>query len=135
MTDDREDAAQKRREVWAALAWPYLDTDPFIWLEPAAETLRESGLSVRELRRIDRTEVAPALWHEGFFGEWLVFDDEEDPLMQRIADRLRKPRWRRATHRMLTRPVTWSLAREWWQRLTPLLTKPPTPPPAEPDTR
>lgn len=99
---------EDRRAVWAALAWPYLDTDPDdATARRAATALLASGKPNDEIWRIDREEVAPALWNEGWYGDWFVTDDANDPVIQRIHARLHlRPRRVRWVTMMLTRPWT-----------------------------
>src|SRR4051812_48312499 len=68
------DGDVSRRQIWGALVSPYLDTDGMVFLDFAVDVLGRSGLSLRELRRIDRQEVAPALWSQGLYGDWIVTD-------------------------------------------------------------
>ncbi len=105
---------EDRRPVWAALAWPYLDTDPDDAIaKRSATALLASGKSMDEIRRIDREEVAPTLWGEGWYGDWFVTDDADDPVIQRIHARLiRRPRWVHWLTMMITRPWTsWMASR------------------------
>src|SRR3954451_22762489 len=103
-----------RRQIWDALASPYLDTDGMVFLEFAVDVLGRSGLSLRELRRIDRQEVAPALWSQGFYGDWIATDATLDRIQSFVA----RPAWRRYLRRLLTRPLTYWMSRHWWAVLT-----------------
>jgi hypothetical protein len=94
-----------------------MDTDGLLFLERAAEILRASGLSVADLRRVDREEVAPAVWYECFYGDWVATEST----LNGIEARLARPAWRRFLNRWVTRPWTLWMAREWWSRLAPLL--------------
>ena len=116
-----------RRQIWDALASPYLDTDGKVFLDSAIDILGRSGLSIRELRRIDRTEVAPALWNEGFYGDWIA----TNATLDRIERYLSRPAWRRRLQQWTTRPLTYWMSREWWATLTPRLLEGSGPPDSE----
>lgn len=108
----------ERRALWGASAWAYLDTDPTEDIvRRAAGVLAASGKPLAELRRIDRQEVAPALWREAWFGDWLVTDAPDDPVVARIAVRLHRPLWWLRLTENLTRPFTWRMSRDYWRRL------------------
>lgn len=76
-----------RRDVWDALASPRLDTGGLGLLDFASDILGRSGLPLGELRRIDRTEVAPALWNEAFYVDWIVTEET----LNRIESFLARP--------------------------------------------
>ena len=62
----------QRLRVWAALAWPYLGTEPSSkeWAETAAD-LRASGLPVETLKHLQATVVRPVLRGQAYYGRWL----------------------------------------------------------------
>lgn len=62
----------QRLRVWAALARPYLDTEPLDveWAEASAD-LRASGTSLARLQHLQATLVAPALRGQAWYGRWI----------------------------------------------------------------
>lgn len=120
-SDDLSSSA--RLQVWAALAWLYLDIDPLVVISAVAAALLDSRLSLAELRRIDREQVAPALWSAWWDGRWSVTPRADDPCIRRITSGLQGPRWRRFVRRWATRPITRMITRDRWRELEPLLTR------------
>src|SRR4051812_36268263 len=108
-----------RYAVWAALAWPYLDTEPsYRDRREVVHALDASRLSISELKRIDRVEVGPALWAQALYGRWLpVTPSAADPSIAAIERRLSQSRTRRAITGVLTAPIRHWQTRSWWRWL------------------
>jgi hypothetical protein len=98
----------QRLRVWAALSWPYLDTEPSEkdWARAAAG-LMACGLHTQTLKRLQATLVAPVLRGQAMYGRWIPLspnlDDPDTAAIERS--------W--AVHG-LTAPLSpW---RRWWWR-------------------
>jgi hypothetical protein len=113
--------SEARREVWAALSWPYLDTTPDASeIDEAVATLVSSGLTLADLRRIDRCEVGPALWGQAFYGRWTRLNaDPDDPSIMAIDRRLSRSRPRKWLAQQMTAPIRHFLTAAWWRDVTP----------------
>jgi hypothetical protein len=111
-----KDDLEARTPVWDALQMFYMDTDPALFLESAAEVCARSPYSLVEIEAILFNEVLPACRFNLFMlpaPEWAGF--ATDWLVQRI---LRKHRFGRRLP-LLCRRYT----RDWWRRLVPLIEK------------
>ncbi len=73
------DAFEKRKTIWTAISEFYLDTElEEKDYESIARTLKESNLSIDELKEIDLYEVFPTLQINlmGIAGEWAGFNED-----------------------------------------------------------
>jgi hypothetical protein len=80
----------QRLHVWAALAWPYLDTEPDAndWHDIAVH-LRASPLEDSQaMRRVQRRVVAPIVRGQAFYGRWMPLapslDDEHTAAIESL---------------------------------------------------
>ena len=109
MAPPEQDLAD-RRPVWDALQMFWMDTDPELFLENAAEVCARSKYSIEEIEAIYWNEVQPAVEFnlKSVVGEWTGFD-----LHWLTARILEKHRFGRSMHgRWRNRE-----AASWWERL------------------
>lgn len=110
-----------RRPVWEALSELWLDTElSDLQLAAIARTIAASPYSLREIRIIHDTEVAPAVSANlmCIAGEWAGFDSQWlDERCRRIVDRHQS--WIFRCKIRFLRPLFGHFTADYWERLIP----------------
>ena len=112
-----QDEISKRKPVWLVLSEFYLDTElRDADFQRISKILKESGYSLKELKRINYEEVAPVVSPNTYSvaGEWTGFNEEW--LIEEIVKRLNQKKGNSIFNKIYKKYID-SITNNYWEQI------------------